>query len=115
MEYVKRNYSVNKRVQMRKHFKNTEVPVKLYYTEAQVKLPKKRKLILDLFPSPKGHFHNPGTMREFGNFIPGRCGASSGLQSASLSLLLTLASEFLSLCFLFSQMRLCCQSSDWQP
>lgn len=43
MEYVKRNCSVHKRVQIRKHFKNTEVWVKLYYIEAQVKLQKKKK------------------------------------------------------------------------
>jgi len=71
MEYVKRNCSVNQRVQIRKHFKNTEVWVKFYYIEAQVKLCKKKKkkqLVLDLLPSPKAHFHNSSTTREFGNY-----------------------------------------------
>lgn len=115
-EYVKRNCSVHKRVQIRKQFKNTEVWVKLYYIEAQVKLQKKKKLLIDLLLSPKAHFHNSSTTIpvKFGNFIAGRCRSSSGPWSASLSLLLTLKTEFLSLHFLFSQMRICSPSSDWQ-
>ena len=38
-----------------------------------------KNLVIDLFPFPKPHFHNFSTIREFGNFIPGRCRASSGL------------------------------------
>lgn len=39
MEYAKRNCSVTKGIQIRKHFKNTRTII-LHYMEAEVKLPK---------------------------------------------------------------------------
>lgn len=43
MKYVKRNFSVNKRIQIRKHLKNT-ITIIPHYMEAEVKRP---KLIID--------------------------------------------------------------------